>query len=549
MLFATKDEYRSSLLVRPDELERQRRREIDLAKIVAKLYRSYVDELVRHGCLTASDAVAEATRLLGESPALAAAYRERLAFAVIDDAHDLRGGDVCLLQAIFGPALRGVTFAGNATSAIHTFAGARPDVTFKLAATTIALPASTRVPAAIVACAGAVISGAGLTETVSGDAVRVLRANDRAAEIAAIAERVAALVAAGTPAARIAIVHRTARCLSAYEDALVDAGVPLALHGDIDLLARPEAGDALAALWTAVDPFRHAWLLRMLELPMLALGDISLGILCGEPANPQAMLFALPVADTEGDRRWDRRRDVRLAMNVLRGERDADLSPLARERIRAFRERRSAWAAHAREAGTAAARAIVDDAGLYAGRPDETPARAARRAFIVDAVLALIERYGRRNPGAPLDDALALLERIAPADRGPLVDGAGAPGAFTGAIASIGPRRFDHVFIVDARAGSFPPYYVPDAFLFSPTYGMVPKEAAGDAPAGRTAKFTWYSHQTKLKDAYAREHRRLLALAMLRADVSVTVSAGGRATRGAGAPEFVSELQAMVTRP
>jgi hypothetical protein len=77
---------------------------------------------------------------------------------------------------------------------------------------------------------------------------------------------------------------------------------------------------------------------------------------------------------------------------------------------------------------------------------------------------------------------------------------------------------------------------------------MVPKDAAGDAPAARTAKFTWYSHHTKLKDVYAREHRRLLALAMSRADIAVTVTASGRATRGIGAPEFAAELQTMLTR-
>ena len=548
LLFATKDEYRSSLLVGPAELERQHRREIDLAKIVAKLYRSYIDELVRHGCLSAGDAVAEATRLLGEQPPLAAAYRERLAFAIVDDAHDLRSGEVRMLQALFGAKLRAVTFAGTLQSAIHNFAGARPEATFKLATTTIELPAGTLVPPAIAACAHAIATGSVAPQTVAAAEVRVHRAADRDAEVAFVTQSVAGLIAAGTPAARIAVVHRTARTLAAYEDALVDAGVPVALYGDIDLLARPEAGDALAALWVAVDPYRHAWLLRMLALPMLALGDITLGALCGEPANPQAVLFPLPVAEPEGDRRWDRRRDVRLAMNVLRGERDHDLSPLARERIVAFRERRSAWAAHARDAGTSAARAIVEDAGLYAALPNETTARAARRAFIVDAVLALIGRYAARHPGGPLEDALEMLARIAPAERGPLVHGRDGTGVFAGSIDRIGPRRFDHVFAVDARAGSFPPYYVPDAFLFSPSHGMVPKDAAGDAPAGRTAKFTWYSHQTKLKEAYAREHRRLLALAMSRADAGVTVSASGRATRGIGAPEFAAELRAMLGR-
>ncbi|HEV8020276.1 MAG TPA: UvrD-helicase domain-containing protein [Candidatus Lustribacter sp.] len=548
LLMATKDEYRSSLLVAPAELERQRRREIDLAKIVAKLYRSYIDELVKHGCLTAGDAVAEATRLLGEQPPLATQYRARLAFALVDDAHDLRSGEVRLLQALFGTKLRGVTFAGTLTSAIRSFAGARADVTFKLASTTIELPPGTLVPPAIAACAAAI--GTGTANAWRGGAtgaVRVHRAPDRADEIAFVAQSIAALVAAGTPAERIALVHRSARCLSAYEDALVDANVPVALHGDIDLLARPEAGDALAALWVAVDPYRHAWLLRALELPMLALGDATLGVLCGEPANPQAMLFALPEAEPDGDRRWDRRRDVRLAMNVLRGERDAELPALARERVNAFRERRSAWAEHARDAGTTAARAIVEDAGLLTARAGEAAARAARREFIVDATLALIDRYERRHPGGALEDALEMLARIAPAERGPLVHAAAGTGVFVGSIDCFGPRRFDHVFIVDARAGSFPPYYVPDAFLFSPAQGMVPKDAAGDAPAGRTAKFTWYSHHAKLNAAYAREHRRLLALAMLRADVSVTVTASGRATRGIGAPEFAAELQAMLS--
>jgi superfamily I DNA/RNA helicase len=544
LLYATKDDYRNSLLVSPAELERQRRREIDLAKIVAKLYRSYLDELVRHGCLGAGDATAEAVRLLGESPALARSYG-RLRLAIVDDAQDLRPGEVRLLQALFGAALPRVTFAGSLHAAVQTFAGARPEATFKLAATTIALPGDGPVPPPIVAAARALAAGDVAATIPPGGGVRVERTSDRASEIAFVADAVAELVAAGTPPARIAVVHRTARCLDAYAVAVTAHDVPVASFGDIDLLARHDAADALAALWAAVDPFHHAWLLRALQLPHVALSDASLATLCGEPANPQAMLFALPEPEVATDRRWDRRRDVRLATNVLRGDRDADLSAIARERLLAFRARRARWAALARDGGAAAARIIVIEAGTFEPRAGETAARTAYRAQLGDHVLALIERYALRHPGAPLEDALRFLERIAAAERGPIVAG-GDDGVFVGAIDRIGPRRFAHVFIVDARAGSFPPYYVPDAFLFSPRYGMVPKDAAGDAPAARTAKFTWYAHQTKLKETYAREHRRLIALAMLRADATVTVSAGGKATRGIGAPEFASELQALV---
>jgi superfamily I DNA/RNA helicase len=544
LLYATKDDYRSSLLVTPAELDRQRRREIDLAKIVAKLYRSYLDELVYHGCLGGGDAIAEATRMLGESPALARAYG-RLRLAIVDDAQDLRPGEVRLLQALFGAALPRVTFGGSLHAAVQTFAGARPEATFKLAASTIVLPGDGPVPAQIVAVAKAIAEENVAAPVPPGDAVRIERSGDRAAEIAFVAGAIAAHVAGGTPPARIAVVHRTARCLEAYATAILAHHVPVASFGDIDLLNRHDAGDALAVLWAAVDPFHHAWLLRALQLPQVGLSDASLAILCGEPAHPQAMLFALPEPEVQTDRRWDRRRDVRLATNVLRGERDADLSDLARERIVAFRARRARWATFARDAGAAAARAIVTDAGTFCARAGETSARTAYRAQLVEHVLALIERYAERHAGAALEDALAMLERMAPAERGPDVGG-DARGVFVGAIDRIGPRRFDHVFVVDARAGSFPPYYVPDAFLFSPKYGMVPKDAAGDAPAARTAKFTWYAHQAKLKDAYAREHRRLLSLALLRADRTVTVTASGKATRGIGAPEFVSELQALV---
>ena len=102
------------------------------------------------------------------------------------------------------------------------------------------------------------------------------------------------------------------------------------------------------------------------------------------------------------------------------------------------------------------------------------------------------------------------------------------------------------LFVVDASAGSFPPYYVPDAFLFSTTYGMIPKDSVGDTVAARTAKFTWYEHHAKPRAAYVREQRRLFAAALGRADVSVTVTAHGRATRGVAAPELASELAALL---
>ncbi|MBV8751137.1 MAG: ATP-dependent helicase, partial [Candidatus Eremiobacteraeota bacterium] len=546
LLSATKDEHRASLAVDASELDRQRRRELDLAKIFARLYRAYVEELVRRGCLTAADAVVEATKLLENHPAIARALRRRLRVAFVDDAHDLGAAHLRFLRALYGNALDGVAVAGDPDAATQTFAGARPERIFGHAATTVAL-APRALPLQIAAVMRAVVDGDPHRPIPPGDAIRVVRAPDRDAEAEAVAERVATLLAAGTPPGRIAVVHRTLRTLGAYEDALLARDVPLALAGDPALFVRKDVLDALALLWTAVDPFRNVWTLRALQTPMLRLSDASIATLCGEPASPQPALFALPEEEPETDRRWDRKRDLRLGMNLLHGERDADLAPLARERLAAFRARRARWSGWLRATGVeSAARAIVEDGGLLQPRNGETAARARLRATLIARTIALLGDYAARHPFDDLAGALAYCERLAAGDRGPEMVDERDDAVVVAAVERILARRFDHVFVVDARAGSFPPYYVPDAFLFSTTYGMIPKESAGDAVAARTAKFTWYEHHAKPRAAYVREQRRLFAAALGRADVSVTVSASGRPTRGIAAPELASEVAGLL---
>lgn len=546
LLSATKEEHRASLAVDGAELERQRRRELDLAKILARLYRAYVDELVRRGCLTASDALVEATRLLENHPAIARALRRRLRVAFVDDAHDLSAAALRYLRALFGDALDGVTVAGDLDAATQVFAGSRPDRIFGRAATRVQL-APGSLPPQIGAVIRAIVDADPLRAIPAGDAVQVLRAPDRAAEADAVAERIVGLVRAGTPLGRIAVVHRTLRTLGPYEDALVGRDLPVALAGDPALFLRADVLDALALLWTAVDPFRHVWVLRALQTPMMRLSDASIAILCGEPADPQPALFALPDEELQGDRRWDRKRDTRLGTNVVRGERDADLSPIARERLIAFRSRRERWIAWLRTSDVeSAARAIVEDGGLLLPRANEPDARGRLRATLIARIVAVIGAYAARHPFAGLAAALAYCDRLAAADRGPELLDERDDAVTVASVERVLARRFDHVFVVDARAGAFPPYYVPDAFLFSTSYGMVPKDAAGDAVAARTAKFTWYEQQAKPRAAYVREQRRLFAAALGRADVQVTVSAAGRPTRGIAAPELAVEVATLL---
>ncbi|MEO6914009.1 MAG: 3'-5' exonuclease, partial [Candidatus Baltobacteraceae bacterium] len=105
-------------------------------------------------------------------------------------------------------------------------------------------------------------------------------------------------------------------------------------------------------------------------------------------------------------------------------------------------------------------------------------------------------------------------------------------------------REFDHVIIPNVRAGSFPRYYVPDSFLYSPSLGMIAKDNVGEATTSRTAKFSYYMFATKARERYNKEERRAFAYALARTRSTVLITASERATRGINTPEFLSEIQA-----
>jgi superfamily I DNA/RNA helicase len=338
-------------------------------------------------------------------------------------------------------------------------------------------------------------------------------------------------------------VTRNLRCAHVYVEALLAAGIPTDVGGAASLYEFPAVLDALAALWSAVDPFRHEYLLRNLEAPWLRLSDASIAVLCGDAEAPQPLLFELPEGEPEEDAgpRWDRRRDLRLGRNVTRGDVDSALSPEARERVEAFRAARERWEGAARTLGPAElARLIFDESVLATLRDD---ARGRFEGGLVARLIDEVDAFSAREPLGSLGDFLTWAERVAEAeadllnlalrDRGALrvVDVEAAKG-----------DEFDAVFVVDVRAGAWPRYYVPDAFLFMPAAGMIPKENVGDADAARTAKFTYSLFRYKLREKYNAEERRAFYCAASRARQRLYVSASGRATRGVSAPEILEEL-------
>ncbi|HEY1428723.1 MAG TPA: hypothetical protein VGF18_04075, partial [Candidatus Tumulicola sp.] len=111
LLSALKREYHDSLAVDAAELQRQYRREVDLVKILAALYRRYDEAARTSGRMTGRDAVATAVAMLRADPASSAKYAPR--FALVDDAELLTPCETALLQLTFGTGLAHLSFAGR----------------------------------------------------------------------------------------------------------------------------------------------------------------------------------------------------------------------------------------------------------------------------------------------------------------------------------------------------------------------------------------------------------------------------------------------------
>lgn len=529
LLAGVKGAYHDSLDVTPAELQRQYRREVDLAKILAGLYARYCDLVAAGRRATARDAVALAVGTLEADASLRERLRAAHRFAFVDDAGEATTGELGLLRAIFGARLEGVTLCD---------AVAVPD------ASRLNVLQQHRSPPAIEIAVRHLIGGEPVRAENVEPRLFLYRAPSRSAEAAFVAQRVREWLDAGTPPGRIAVLFRSIRHIEPYESALLDRDVPLVTGGDANVFADRRALDALALLWNAADPFRHDWMLRTLANPALGLSDATLVALCSEPPSPQTPLFVFDdePAPTARATRWDPKRDLRLGWNVVRGEQDASLSPTARERLQRFRSLRAGWVHAMHDRPLADFARLVWSEGL-AREGASGSARAAAQRLVLARLLARLEAFAGEGAGATAYDVLEYAQRRAGSDLEVCEDDGAGEGVRVLSVDAARGREFDRVVVADVRAGAFPRWHSPDAFLFSPRLGMIPKENAGDARASRTAKFSYYTHRNKTRERYNQRERALFAYALRRARVCALVTASQPPTKGIAAPEFLEELR------
>ncbi|MTD13191.1 AAA family ATPase [Nakamurella sp. YIM 132087] len=263
---ASEIEWSKACLITPDtyvaEVARRRRDTPVAADLVGKVFANYEKARVQSEQLDFDDLLLHTCAVLEEDEDVAREFRARYRCFVVDEYQDVTP----LQQRLLGAWLGGrdqLTVVGDANQTIYSFAGASPthlldfDRTYPNA-TIVRLERDYRSTPQVVTLANRVIAAAQgqsarlrlkLTAVLPpGPEATFTELPDEPAEARNVAEKAAALIAAGQPASGIAVLYRINAQSEVYEKALSDAGVPYLIRGGERFFARPEVRQALTAL-------------------------------------------------------------------------------------------------------------------------------------------------------------------------------------------------------------------------------------------------------------------------------------------------------------
>ncbi len=223
---------------------------------VAEVYAGYEQAKRRAGQMDFADLLLVMAGAIEQYGDVAEELRSRYRHFVVDEYQDVSPLQQRLLDAWLG-GRDDLCVVGDANQTIYSFAGATPRhlLDFRIRypeAVEVRLYRDYRSTPQVVELANNLVkagssNGGGVTLTgqrPAGPTPTFAEYDDEPAEAAAVAAKCQALLAAGTPAAEIAVLFRVNAQSEVYERALADAGVAYVLRGGERFFDRPEIREA-----------------------------------------------------------------------------------------------------------------------------------------------------------------------------------------------------------------------------------------------------------------------------------------------------------------
>ncbi|MER5433041.1 ATP-dependent DNA helicase UvrD2 [Streptomyces sp. NPDC002588] len=229
---------------------------------IAQLYAAYEDLKRDRGVIDFEDVLLLTVAVLQDRHDIAEQVRAQYQHFVVDEYQDVSPLQQRLLELWLGDR-DNLCVVGDASQTIYSFTGATPDhlLDFRTrhpGATVVKLVRDYRSTPQVVHLANGLLSQARgraadhrlelVSQRAAGPEPVYTEYTDEPAEAEGAARRIRELLAAGVPAAEIAVLFRTNAQSETYEQALADAGVPYQLRGAERFFDRPEVRKASVAL-------------------------------------------------------------------------------------------------------------------------------------------------------------------------------------------------------------------------------------------------------------------------------------------------------------
>ncbi len=260
------------------------RAELEAIEVLHTIYRAYEAWLEQAGRMDFDDLILAVIQALDRVPAFQERCHRRFRHVLVDEFQDTNRIQLDLVRLLSAPGFGNVTAVGDAKQSIYGWRDAEiENIRTRFPGRRLPLTVNRRSVQEVLDAATAFIRRdhdfAGEPELTAargpgGEAVSVVMAADARGEARLVAGEVRRLIESGRRPGQIAVLAHSVKLLPReFEEELRAQGVPYVTTGGSGFFDREEVKDVLALVRLVADPMDDGALTRVLQGPIVRLGD------------------------------------------------------------------------------------------------------------------------------------------------------------------------------------------------------------------------------------------------------------------------------------
>ncbi|HEC65841.1 MAG TPA: ATP-dependent DNA helicase PcrA [bacterium] len=421
---------------------------------VAKIYPEYQKVLKENNALDFDDLIMKTVQLLQKEKDVLKKYQNLFKYVLVDEYQDTNHAQY-LFVLLLAKAHQNLAVVGDDDQSIYKFRGAtiKNILNFEKdfpGAKVIKLEQNYRSTQKILDASYGVISQNKKradkklwTENDKGESIILFQGMDEKVEAGWVTDRIEELLNSGDKAENITILYRTNAQSRAMEEALLKAGQPYRIIGNVRFYERKEVKDIISYLRTIYNPKDDLSLKRIINVPRRGIGAKSVNQL-EEVASSNSHSLVEEILGLEINDQTD--------WEELKGSKSSSTPP-ALSKFRNLIIEINAEAA--KLVPSELIKFILDKSGYLESLDDGTPENEARTENVYELISVATKYDPGSSPGQNPEEGLAnFMEEIALVEQETETEGESGVTLMT--VHAAKGLEFDHVFVIGMEEGLFP---------------------------------------------------------------------------------------------